>query len=132
VRGVLIGPGISDPVAMFAFRQNHAGEGGGFPVEVAAIHGGPFVEVLKHPRLGVLEGIRTVGIREMLFPDTSSNQFRALHLRWLQSRAVASSSSRRSVSSSARPMPKWNLMCGCGRRMLCTGVAPCASTDVRG
>ena len=67
----MIGPGISDPVAMFAFRQNHAGEGGGFPVEVAAIHGGPFVEVLKHPRLGVLEGIRTVGIREMLFPDTS-------------------------------------------------------------
>jgi hypothetical protein len=26
----MIGPGISDPVAVFAFRQNHAGEGGGF------------------------------------------------------------------------------------------------------
>ena len=33
VREVLIGPGISDPVAMFAFRQNHAGEGGVFPLK---------------------------------------------------------------------------------------------------
>ena len=30
---VLIGPGTSDSVAMFAFRQNHAGEGGVFPLK---------------------------------------------------------------------------------------------------